>query len=243
MNANHEIREVRKIIGKKLHELIDITFDLEAMLGRLDKEFFRVCIFGSARLSETDAHYKMVEKLAYLLSRESIDIVTGGGPGLMEAANRGAQRGRSEGHSKSRSIGLPIDLPFEEVVNPHLDVKSVHRKFSSRLDEFMRLTHAVVVTPGGIGTLLELVFAWQLLQVGHIRKRPVILLDRQMWEGLIDWMKKEQLSRGLVNADDFDFIYLVDNPEDALSVVKKEYDRFKKSKKKNKPDSRSEAKG
>lgn len=227
MNANHEIREVRKVIGEKLHELIDITFDLEAMLGRLDKEFFRVCIFGSARLSETDALYPMVQKLAYLLSLENIDIVTGGGPGLMEAANKGAQRGREEGHSRSRSIGLPIDLPFEEVVNPHLDVKSVHRKFSSRLDEFMRLTHTVVVTPGGIGTLLELVFAWQLLQVGHIRKRPVILLDRQMWQGLIDWMKKEQLSRGLVNPEDFSFIYLVDKPEDAVQIIKKEYEQFK----------------
>lgn len=229
MKRNHEIRAVRKVIGAKLHELIDITFDLEAMLGRLDKEFFRVCIFGSARLSETDPHYRMVERLAYLLAREDIDIVTGGGPGLMEAANKGAQRGQEEGHSNSRSIGLPIDLPFEEVVNRHLDVKSIHRKFSSRLDEFMRLTRAIVVTPGGIGTLLELVFAWQLLQVGHIPYRPIILMDCKMWQGLVDWMKKEQLSRGLMNQDDFQFIHLVDTPEDALPIILKEFDKFKKN--------------
>lgn len=224
---------MRKVIRAKLHDLMDITFDLEAVLSDLDKEFFRVCIFGSARLSENDVHYKMVERLAYLLAREGIDVVTGGGPGLMEAANKGAQNGRAEGHSKSRSIGLPIDLPFEEDINPHLDVKSVHRKFSSRLDEFMRISHAVVVTPGGIGTLLELIFAWQLLQVGHIPYRPIILMDRRMWEGLVEWMKKEQLSRGLVDADDFNFVHLVDESEDALAIIRTEFDKFKNCKEKN----------
>lgn len=218
---------MRKVIGAKLHELIDITFDLEAILSQLDREFFRVCIFGSARLSENDPHYTMVERLAYLLAREGIDIVTGGGPGLMEAANKGAQRGRQESHSNSRSIGLPIDLPFEEVVNPHLDVKTIHRKFSSRLDEFMRLTRAIVVTPGGIGTLLELVFAWQLLQVGHIPYRPIILMDSKMWQGLVDWMKGEQLARGLVDMDDFKFIHLADRPEEALSIIQKEFVKFR----------------
>lgn len=229
MRKNQELRNVRKIIREKLHQLVDITFDLESALTELDKQFFRVCIFGSARLEPSDAHYPVVERLAYLLARQGIDIVTGGGPGLMEAANKGAQRGREEGHSNSRSIGLPIHLPFEEVVNPHLDVKSMHRRFSSRLDEFMRLTHAVVVTPGGIGTLLEFLFGWQLLQVGHIQHRPIILMDKAMWQGLVDWMKQELLSRKLVDPEDFNFIHLVDQPDEAISIIQKEFEKFKSS--------------
>src|SRR5947208_1938992 len=136
-----------------------------------------------------------------MLAELKIDIVTGGGPGLMEAANRAVQDARNE---VSQSIGLPIQLPrAHELANKHLDIKSEHKRFSSRLDEFMRLSHAVIVAPGGIGTLLELTYVWQLIQVGMVEERPVVLLDHSHWDGLLAWMKTELLGRRFISPGDF----------------------------------------
>ena len=141
--------------------------------------------------------------------------MTGGGPGLMEAANLGAK----DVKSKSKSFGLHIDLPFETSPNEHLDITYHHKRFSSRLDEFMRISHAVIVTPGGIGTVLELLYTWQLIQVNHISKRPVILLG-DMWNGLIEWMKSEPLKRTLMDDSDFDHIKVVQNIDDVVILLK-----------------------
>ena len=116
----------------------------------------------------------------------------------MEAANAGAK----DGGSKTKSFGLHIDLPFETSPNKHLDVTYHHKRFSSRLDEFMRISHAVIVTPGGIGTVLELLYTWQLIQVRHISERPIILLG-EMWNGLLDWMESEPLNKKLMDKSDF----------------------------------------
>src|SRR5207248_2077268 len=133
----------------------------------------------------------MVYETARLMADLNIDIVTGGGPGLMEAANRAVQDAHNE---LSKSIGLPIHLPrSQELANKHLDIKSEHKRFSSRLDEFMRMSHAVIVAPGGIGTLLELLYVWQLIQVGMIEERAVVLLDRSLWDGLLNWMQEQLL--------------------------------------------------
>ena len=148
-------KRVRKILTNKMRQLYDIIADVDLLLTEMETDFYRVCIFGSARIGEGSSVYRQVEALAAALAKEGVDIVTGGGPGLMEAANKGAKAGASA-TGLARSFGLPIDLPFETDANSHLDVKSQHRRFSSRLDEFMRLSHAVVVVPGGIGTLLEL---------------------------------------------------------------------------------------
>ncbi len=149
---------------------------LEQQLRQLDdNRFYRTCIFGSARIKPNTPIYDDVFKLARYLSWESIDVLTGGGPGLMEAANKGAQLGKQEKASKSLSYGISIQLEFEPASNTHIDVKRHHHKFSSRLDDFMRLSHSIIVTPGGIGTTLELFFAWQLMQVRHIDERPVVL--------------------------------------------------------------------
>ena len=129
-------KRVRKILGSKVAQLNDIVADLDQLLTRLDTDYYRVCILGSARIKPDTEPYQNAYNLAIELSRRGIDIVTGGGPGLMEAANKAAQDAGAEG----RSIGLPIELPFESDANSHLDVKFHHKRFSSRLEEFMRLS-------------------------------------------------------------------------------------------------------
>ncbi len=211
-------------IRQQIQRALEQYFSLEEQLQHLEKDRFRICIFGSARIHPEDPTYRTVHQLARMLADLGIDIVTGGGPGLMEAANSAVQ----DAHNHlSRSIGLPIRLPrVHELANKHLDIKSEHRRFSSRLDEFMRLSHAVVVAPGGIGTLLELMYVWQLVQVGMIPMRPIILLDRNLWDDLLTWVRTKMLERGFVSPGDFDAIHCVDKPEEALAYIKPELERF-----------------
>lgn len=223
MSMYVEQTKVRKFLSRKINQLNDIIADLDTLVNELGHDFYRVCIFGSARIKPGTSDYQQVYKLAKGLAELGADIVTGGGPGLMEAANRGSRDGSSE----TRSIGLPIELPFEADANSHLDMSYHHRKFSSRLDDFMRLSHAVVITPGGIGTLLELLYTWQLMQVGHIQPRPVLLLgDHQMWDGFLDWMKKEPTRRGLMDLKDLDMVRVVKDVEEVLSILSPSIKKF-----------------
>lgn len=219
---------IQKILEEKITQLYDITADLDNLLTEMETKFYRVSIFGSARIQANSLHFKEVYKLAYELSKRGADIVTGGGPGLMQAANKGAQNGSKI----SRSIGLPIDLPFEASENTHLDMKRQHRRFSSRLDEFMRISHAVVVTAGGIGTLLELFYAWQLIQVGHIKQRPILLLGTEaMWEELLEWLEKWPVTMNLMSKKDLTYLIHCSNIDEALSYLDPEIKVFYKSKK------------
>ena len=208
-------KTVRKFLSKKIGQLNNIVADLDKLVTEIGSDYFRVSIFGSARIKPETDEYKQVYKLAKQLVKNKVDIVTGGGPGLMEAANLGAK----DVKSKSKSFGLHIDLPFETSPNKHLDITYHHKRFSSRLDEFMRISHAVIVTPGGIGTVLELLYTWQLIQVNHISKRPVILLG-DMWNGLIEWMKSEPLKKRLMDGSDFDHIKVVQNIDDVVILLK-----------------------
>src|SRR5947209_11973527 len=204
-------------VRDRLRGLLDEYVALDAELRKLEEAWFRVCIFGSARIRPEDPTYQTVYQLAKSLAQLGVDIVTGGGPGLMEAANRGVQDARNE---RSKSYGLPIELPRSvETPNKHLDIKSQHKRFSSRLDEFMRLSHAVIVAPGGIGTMLELMYVWQLIQVGMVEERAVILLDRSMWNGLLDWMREQMLGRCFDAPHDFDPVRCVDTPQEALEYI------------------------
>jgi len=169
-------KTVRKFLSKKIQQLNNIVADLDALVTEIGTDYYRVSIFGSARIKPNTEEYMEVYDLAKKLAKNNADIVTGGGPGLMEAANAGAK----DGSSKSKSFGLHVDLPFETSPNEHLDITYHHKRFSSRLDEFMRISHAVIVTPGGIGTILELLYTWQLIQVSHISERPIILVGK-MW--------------------------------------------------------------
>jgi hypothetical protein len=225
-------KERRKYLDRRLRYLTRRIMSIEEELKSLEEHnFYRVCIFGSARIKPDTPLYDNVVQLASMIAGEGIDILTGGGPGLMEAANRGAIEGRAASStSKSRSFGISIELDFEPIPNKHLDVKRHHHKFSSRLDDFMRLSHSVIITPGGIGTVLELYFAWQLIQVGHISPRPIVLLDREYWDGLLTWMRDHTLARGLVSASDFDGIASVDTPEEAHSLIAEHYRIFRQKK-------------
>lgn len=202
---------------QRLQRVLDLYIQAEAEVHALEEGRFRVVIFGSARIGPQDKVYQMVYRIARALAEQNIDIVTGGGPGLMEAANRGV---KEMAQHISQSYGLPIDLPaLNEPANKHLDIKSSHRRFSSRLDEFMRLSNAVVVAPGGIGTLLELLYVWQLLQVGMINDRPVILIGRDIWGGLLQWMRDVILPHGYVSPNDLRWIRLVDTEEEVITLI------------------------
>jgi uncharacterized protein (TIGR00730 family) len=204
-------------VRQRLNELLEEYVALDAELRQLEDTEFRVCIFGSARIRPEDPTYQMVYRLAKSLAGLGVDIITGGGPGLMEAANRGVQEAKNE---RSKSYGLPIELPRRpEAPNKHLDIKSQHKRFSSRLDEFMRLSHAVIVAPGGIGTVLELMYVWQLLQVGMIEPRPLILLDREFWTGLIAWMREQQLRKAFIGPHDLDYVHLVNSPKEVVKII------------------------
>ena len=147
-------------------------------LRRTTRQNYRVTIFGSARLQPGTVAYEGVKKLAAELTGMGCDILTGGGPGLMRAANEGAHSADPKG--RGRSVGINIELPFEQQVNPFVTQAFEHRTFFSRLHHFMIMSDAFVVTPGGIGSLLELSFVWQLLQVRHLYNTPLIVVGK-MW--------------------------------------------------------------
>ena len=218
---NTKEKKVRRFLSKQIQQLNNIVADLDKVITDMGTDFYRVSIFGSARIKPDTEEYKGVYTLAKELAENGADIVTGGGPGLMEAANAGAK----EGSSKSKSFGIRIDLPFEATPNDHLDIKFYHKRFSSRLDEFMRISHAVVVTPGGIGTLLELLYTWQLIQVNHISARPIILVG-DMWNGFFDWIKSEPLKAQLLDKSDLDNIIIVKNVREVTKLLKPEIKAF-----------------
>ncbi len=177
---------------------------------------YRVAIYGSARLSPEDEAYKEVYKIAEGLANAGFDVVTGGGPGLMQAANSGHKSVGSSAHS----IGLNIKLPMEQDFNPYLDIKKEFDRFSGRLDTFLSLSDAIIVAPGGVGTLLELFYSWQLAQVNHICETPIILFG-EMWVGLVDWLKKEVLRRGLFDMKDMNSIFCLSDARQAVELVTK----------------------
>jgi uncharacterized protein (TIGR00730 family) len=218
--SKEEIKRRRKHLDERLRVLHHRAMMIEDELRQLeDPRFYRVCIFGSARIKPETSAYNEVFSLARMLAWESIDILTGGGAGLMEAANKGAKLGQQEKRTKTLSYGLPIELEWEPAPNSHLDIKRHHYKFSDRLDDFMRLSNSIIATPGGIGTLLELYFSWQLVQVHHIEERPIVLMGRDYWTGLIDWMRQVPLDRGLVSPENFNFVHIIDGPEEAFKVI------------------------
>ncbi|MHB9022968.1 MAG: LOG family protein [Armatimonadota bacterium] len=221
-------REERLILAReRLRRIVDQYIQAESEVSALEQGAFRVVIFGSARIRPQDATYQQVQRIARALAERGIDIVTGGGPGLMEAANSAVMEVQQRA---SRSYGLPIDLPsIKESVNKHLDIKSSHRRFSSRLDEFMRLSNAVIVAPGGIGTLLELAYVWQLLQVGLTNDRPVILLQEEIWGGLLDWVRGTLLTHGYVSKEDLRWMKLVETEQEAIALIGRAHEQYMRS--------------
>lgn len=214
------------ILDKAIYQLWDTINDLDQIQPER-VEHYRVSIFGSSRIRTGDPIYEEVKKLSAELARMGVDIVTGGGPGLMEAANSGAVEGQVESHA--RSFGLAIHLPNEEGANPFVNKVFRHRTFFSRLHHFVRLSSAFIVMPGGIGTALELFMVWQLLQVKHVTEHPLILVGT-MWTGLIDWIKGTMVERGLVGLSDLDAVSIVASSDEAIPIIRESYERFKQEK-------------
>lgn len=191
-------------------------------LGRIhprQQRFYRVTIFGSARLRMGDPVYDDVKRLATELARMGCDIVTGGGPGLMQAANEGERLG--DELNRTRSFGLRIDLSFEQETNPFVDRLFHHGTFFSRLHHFVRLSSAYVVVPGGIGTSLELMMIWQLLQVRHLYGTPLILVG-SMWKDLVAWAGKHIAATDPPMADpqDIEIPTCVETIEEAIELIR-----------------------
>ena len=209
-------------VDQVILQLWNVIDDLERLLPSQSR-WFRVTIFGSSRIERGDPLFNVAKDLAFQLSQLGCDIVTGGGPGLMEAANEGSQEGDVAG--KTKSFGLHIELPWEYQPNPYIDRLSSHRTFFSRLHHFVRLSHAYVVLPGGIGTTLETYMIWQLLQVGYLKDRPLILLG-DMWHGLVDWMNQEMVPHLYIGKADVQLVKPVSSIEDAVKIIKDAKERF-----------------
>ena len=190
------------------------------------KKHFRVAIFGSARIKEHDSSYQEIYKLAHMIAAENIDVVTGGGPGTMKAANKGHKDGRKRSDT-TQSIGLNIRIPREQKPNRHLDIKKEFHHFSGRLDTFMVLSDAVVVAPGGVGTLLEFVYSWQLVQVKQICNIPIILLG-DMWAEFLKWVERYPLKQKFLSKKDLNHLFLAKDSLDAFRIIKKFYDGYEK---------------
>lgn len=172
-----------------------------------------VSIFGSARTSPDHPNYRQAEEIARLLSNAGFSIISGGGPGIMEAANKGAQDG------KSHSIGLNIQLPREQIPNPYQDVELHFRHFFSRKVMFVKYASAYVVCPGGFGTLDELAEMLTLVQTGKTRRIPVILVQKTFWQPLLDWFRNTLVKEGMVNANDLELFRVVEHPEDVVDTI------------------------
>lgn len=186
---------------------------------------FRVSIFGSARIKKGTREYKKVYNLAKLLGKEGIDIVTGGGPGLMEAANSGHGAGRK--NKETQSIGLNIKLSQEQKPNKSLDIVYEFERFSRRLDTFMLLSNAVVIAPGGVGTLLEFFYTWQLVQTKKTRHIPIILMGRE-YPGLIQWIRKNPVFKGYISESDMRLLFIARKSTQAARMIKEAYKEYKK---------------
>ena len=193
----------------------------------LFKKSFKVAIFGSARIKEGRPSYKRIYNLARMIGLRNLDLVTGGGPGLMQAANKGHADGKHSLYTKS--ISLSINIPNEKIKS-HADIEKNFTKFSDRLDNFITLANAVVVAPGGVGTLLELFYTWQLLQTKKIRHIPVILLG-DMWVDFMKWLKDSPLKKGYIDNMDMKLVHVARNEEEAIEIIDNEFMKYIKKNK------------
>ena len=177
-----------------------------------------VSIFGSARTSPEHPYYKLTVDIARELSDSGFSVVSGGGPGIMEAANKGAFEG------KSPSIGLNIMLPKEQSGNPYQDISITFRHFFSRKVMFVKYASAYVVLPGGFGTLDELAEILTLVQTKKSRRIPIILVHRPFWEGLLNWFSTTLVDEGTINKEDLDLIKIIDEPKEIANAIFRHYE-------------------
>src|SRR5690242_5632269 len=206
---------VKKILVDSVLGLWDVVNNLTRVRpSRHDR--YRVTIFGSARAKPGTVAYEETKRASKALAALGCDIITGGGPGLMHAANEGV-----DAAGESKSMGIRVDLPFEQEVNPFVELAYEHRTFFTRLHHFVLASDAFIVAPGGIGTVLETMMIWQLLQVRHLEQTPLIMVGK-MWPGLIAWVRQEMLSfeTPLMNEADGDIPVCVANADEAIEIIR-----------------------
>jgi len=174
-----------------------------------------VTIFGSARIKPDNIYYQKTENLARLLVKDGFNVITGGGPGVMEAANKGASE------AGGKSVGLNIRLPFEQKPNPYANIHIDYKYFFVRKVMFVKYAVAYVIMPGGFGTMDEFFEALTLIQTKKIKSFPLILMGSEYWHGLIEWLKNTMLQEDKISPADMDLIQIVDEPEEVVRLIKK----------------------
>lgn len=207
---------VKEVLVDSVMGLWDIVNNL-TRLKPSRKERYRVTIFGSARLKPGGFAYEATRQVSAALAELGCDIITGGGPGLMQAANEGAATVPGAVHS----MGIRVDLPFEQEVNSFVTQAFEHRTFFTRLHQFVLSSDAFVVAPGGIGTVLEAMMIWQLIQVRHLKDCPFIFVGK-MWPGLVQWAKEAMLTTDppLANAADMNIPVCASGPAEVITIIK-----------------------
>lgn len=203
------------VIFKVMSEMVE-GFEKLAKIGPC------VSIFGSARTQPDNGYYKMAEEIAAKLVRHGYGVITGGGPGIMEAGNKGAQS------ENGKSVGLNIELPHEQGNNPYIDPDKLisFDYFFVRKVMFVKYSQGFIVMPGGFGTLDELFEAITLIQTNKIGRFPIVLVGTEFWGGLLDWVKSTMLSFGNISPKDLDLINLVDSPTEAVKVIDGFYSKY-----------------
>jgi uncharacterized protein (TIGR00730 family) len=206
---------VRQVLTQAVMGLWDVVNEL-TRLKPSRRERYRVTIFGSARMKPGSAGYEATKRAAAALAAMGCDIITGGGPGLMQAANEGA----ASAPERVQSVGIRVDLPFEQASNAFVTRAFQHRTFFTRLHQFVLTSDAFIVAPGGIGTVLELAMIWQLLQVRHLEKTPLILVG-EMWPGLIEWARAAMLlgEVALASEGDLAIPQCAANADEAIALI------------------------
>lgn len=218
--AKHQMKQWAELKGENSWTMFKVVSEFVDGFERLNKIGPCVSIFGSARTKPDNQYYKAAVDIARLLTEAGWGVITGGGPGIMEAGNKGASL------SGGVSVGLNIHLPFEQNHNPYIDTdKNLdHRYFFVRKVMFVKYAQGFVVMPGGFGTLDEIFEVLTLVQTKRIERVPIILFGKSFWEGLIDWIKSSMLEREHnINATDLDLFWVIDEPEDAVKIITEFY--------------------
>jgi len=215
---------VKEVLLNSVLGLWDVVNNL-TRLRPSKRDRYRVTIFGSARATPGSPPYEETKRAAQALAAMGCDIITGGGPGLMQAANEGA----AADPERAQSIGIRVDLPFEQNANAFVRQAYQHRTFFTRLHQFVLTSDAYIVAPGGIGTVLETMMVWQLLQVHHLQDTPLILVGR-LWPGLVEWARAAMLSFDppLANAEDLAIPQCVPNADEAIRWIAQHHARWQR---------------
>ncbi|HKO86983.1 MAG TPA: TIGR00730 family Rossman fold protein [Burkholderiales bacterium] len=210
--------DVRSTSSLEAWQLFAIMSEFVEATERLHHVHPAVSLFGSARTPENHPYFKLAEQISRQLSDSGFTVISGGGPGIMEASNRGAFFG------KSPAVGLNIELPFEQCGNNYQDISLSFRHFFARKVTFVRFAIAYVVMPGGFGTLDELTEALTLVQTGKARKMPIILVHSPFWKGMLDWFQDRLVAEGMISPEDMSLMQVIDKPEEVVEAIFRHYE-------------------